>query len=106
MRGGEIDILAFIGSARVGALLKSAHPRPNRLRSVLGLGAKNAAIVLADADLDLAADECTAGAFSYNGQRCTAIKILFAQRQVAEECAARLAARVEALPSGFPGNPR
>ncbi|MBK8229213.1 MAG: aldehyde dehydrogenase family protein [Candidatus Eisenbacteria bacterium] len=105
MRGGEIDILAFIGSARVGALLKSAHPRPNRLRSVLGLGAKNAAIVLADADLDLAADECTAGAFSYNGQRCTAIKILFAQRQVAEECAARLAARVEALPLGLPWEP-
>lgn len=105
MRSGEIDTLAFIGSARVGALLKSAHPKPNRLRSVLGLGAKNAAIVLPDADLDLVASECTSGAFSYNGQRCTAIKILFVQRTVADACAARLAERIEALPIGLPWEP-
>ena len=41
---------------------------------VLGLEAKNPAIVLPDADLDLAVEECIAGSLSFNGQRCTALK--------------------------------
>ena len=44
---------------------------PNRLRCILGLDAKNPAIVLEDADLDLAVAECVTGALSFNGQRCT-----------------------------------
>ena len=39
------------------------------------LGGKDAAIVLADADLDLAARHIVKGAFSYAGQRCTAVKV-------------------------------
>lgn len=105
MRSGRIDVLAFIGSARVGALLKAAHPRPNRLRCVLGLGAKNAAIVLPDADLDLVASECTTGGFSYNGQRCTAIKIVFVPKATADACVEHLARAVESLPVGMPWEP-
>jgi len=102
MKSGRIDVLAFIGSARVGSMLKGSHPHPNRLRCVLGLGAKNAAIVLDDADLDLAASECALGAFSYNGQRCTAIKIVFVQRARAEAFVTKLAAQIEALRVGMP----
>jgi glyceraldehyde-3-phosphate dehydrogenase (NADP+) len=46
----------------------------NRLRLILGLEAKNPAIILPDADLDLAIQECIAGSLSFNGQRCTALK--------------------------------
>jgi len=102
IRSGRIDVLAFIGSARVASLLKHEHPHPNRLRCVLGLDAKNAAVVLPDADLDLAAKECALGAFSYNGQRCTAIKIIFCHRSVAEAFRERLVERVEALRVGLP----
>lgn len=102
MEDGAIDVLAFIGSARVAALLKHQHPRPNRLRCVLGLEAKNAGVVLPDADLDLAVRECTLGALSYNGQRCTAIKIIFVHRSLADEFAARCAAAVGALTVGMP----
>jgi glyceraldehyde-3-phosphate dehydrogenase (NADP+) len=53
-----------------------ARPTPtkNRLRLILGLEAKNPAIILPDADLDLAIQECIAGSLSFNGQRCTALK--------------------------------
>jgi glyceraldehyde-3-phosphate dehydrogenase (NADP+) len=99
---GRIDVLAFIGSAKVAALLKHQHPRPNRLRSVLGLEAKNPAVILPDADLDTAARECVLGAFSYNGQRCTAVKIVFCHESVAAEFCRRVSAAVEQLSVGMP----
>ena len=45
----------------------------DRLRLVLGLEAKNPAIIMPDADLDLTIQECLAGTLSFNGQRCTAL---------------------------------
>ncbi len=102
MESGRIDVLAFIGSARVAAILKHQHPRPNRLRCVFGLEAKNAGIVLSNADLDLAVAECLLGSLSYNGQRCTAIKIIFVQRPVADAFCDRLAAAVGGLTVGMP----
>jgi glyceraldehyde-3-phosphate dehydrogenase (NADP+) len=105
MRSGEIDALAFIGTSRVADLLKRQHPRPHHLRAVLGLEAKNAAIILADADLDLAAAECALGALAFNGQRCTALKLLFVEAPVAEAFLARLVAAVDALRPGLPWTP-
>ena len=61
MQSGKLDVLAFIGSSRVADILKQQHPKPHRLRCVLGLEAKNAGIVLRDADLDLAVKECALG---------------------------------------------
>ncbi len=102
MQSGEVDVLAFIGSAQVAAILKHQHPRPNRLRCVLGLEAKNPAVILPDADLDLAVSECVLGALSYNGQRCTATKIIFAHRSIAEDFCARFADAVSQLSVGMP----
>ncbi|MEW6280999.1 MAG: NADP-dependent glyceraldehyde-3-phosphate dehydrogenase [Candidatus Eremiobacterota bacterium] len=102
MESGKVDVLAFIGSTRVANLLKKQHPHPNRLRCVLGLGAKNPAIVLADADLDQAVKECTLGSLSFNGQRCTALKLLFVHRSIAGEFVERLAQSVSRLKGGMP----
>jgi glyceraldehyde-3-phosphate dehydrogenase (NADP+) len=102
MKSGKVDVLAFIGSSRVGDILKHQHPKPHRLRSVLGLDAKNPGILLDDADLDLAVRECVKGALSFNGQRCTALKILFAPRSRADAFLEKLSAAVEALPFGMP----
>lgn len=102
METGKINVLALIGSSRVADQLKKAHPKSNRLRAVLGLDAKNAAIVLPDADLDLAIRECVAGSLSFNGQRCTAIKMIFVHRQIASEFVRRFAAAVNALKRGMP----
>jgi glyceraldehyde-3-phosphate dehydrogenase (NADP+) len=51
----------------------------------LGLEAKNPAIILPDADLDLAIQECISGTLSFNGQRCTALKIIYVHESVREE---------------------
>jgi glyceraldehyde-3-phosphate dehydrogenase (NADP+) len=72
------------------------------MRCILGLDAKNPAIVLPDADLDLAVRECLLGALSYNGQRCTALKMLFVHRSVAKEFLRRFCAAVGALKPGMP----
>ncbi len=102
MRSGQVDVLAFIGSCQVADTIKAEHPKPHRLRSVLGLEAKNAAIVLPDADLDLAAAECLLGSLSYNGQRCTALKILYVHRAVLDGFLERFCAGVASLKHGMP----
>jgi glyceraldehyde-3-phosphate dehydrogenase (NADP+) len=102
MGTGKINVLALIGSSRVADQLKKAHPKSNRLRAVLGLDAKNAAIVLPDADLELAVRECVAGSLSFNGQRCTAIKMILVHRSIADEFVRRLADAVNGLKRGMP----
>jgi glyceraldehyde-3-phosphate dehydrogenase (NADP+) len=102
MQSGRVDCLAFIGSSRVADVLKRQHPAPHRLRSALGLGAKNAGIILPDADLEVTVSECVLGSLSYNGQRCTALKILFVHESIVDEFLPRLVAAVEALPFGMP----
>ncbi|PKN11732.1 MAG: NADP-dependent glyceraldehyde-3-phosphate dehydrogenase [Deltaproteobacteria bacterium HGW-Deltaproteobacteria-4] len=102
MSSGRVDAFAFIGTSGAADTLQKIHPRPHRLRLVLGLEAKNPAIVLADADLELAVRECVSGALSFNGQRCTALKILFVQRAVAADFVDRLAAAVADLRCNLP----
>ncbi len=102
MASGGIDVLAFIGSSRVADILKRQHPKPHRLRCILGLEAKNPGIVLRDADLDHTVRECVLGALSYNGQRCTALKMLFVHRDIADTFIARFTNAVDALVGGMP----
>jgi glyceraldehyde-3-phosphate dehydrogenase (NADP+) len=102
MATGKINVLAFIGSSKVANDLKKRHPKVNRLRAVLSLDAKNAAIVTKNADLKLAVSECILGALSFNGQRCTAIKIIFVHKAVADEFLKLLSDAVGALKPGLP----
>ncbi|OGR81170.1 MAG: aldehyde dehydrogenase [Elusimicrobia bacterium GWC2_64_44] len=106
MATGKVNVLAFIGSNKVADVLRQQHPAPHRLRCVLGLDAKNAGIVLPDADLDLAVSECVTGALSYNGQRCTALKILFVHRSVQSEFLEKLVRAIEGLKMGMPWEPK
>ncbi|WMY11792.1 NADP-dependent glyceraldehyde-3-phosphate dehydrogenase [Paraburkholderia phenoliruptrix] len=105
MQSGRVNVLAFIGSSNVADQLKKAHPKSNRLRAVLGLDAKNAAIVLADADIDHAIKECVSGALSFNGQRCTAIKMILVHRSISDEFVQRLSVAVSQLKRGMPWVP-
>lgn len=102
MESGKIDVFSFIGSSKVANVLKKAHPKPNRLRSVLGLEAKNPAIILPDADLELAVNECVLGSLSFNGQRCTALKIIFVHEKVANTFNELFVAKIEKLKMGMP----
>ncbi len=102
MQSGKIDVLALIGNSKSANALQAQHPKGNRLRMVLGLEAKNPAIVLPDADLDLAVEECIAGSLSFNGQRCTALKVIYVHESVVEEFNRRFAFKVDQLKYGNP----
>lgn len=102
MKSGKVDILTLIGSSRVADELKKQHPKTNRLRAVLGLDAKNAAIVLENAPIQQTVQECVAGALSFNGQRCTAIKIIFVHRKIAKQFVEQLSEAVNAVTYGMP----
>lgn len=105
MTSGKVDVLAFIGTSRAAEAMRALHPHPNRLRCVLGLEAKNAAIILPDADLDATVPEVLRGAFGFNGQRCTAIKLVFVARSIAEAFLERFCAAVAGLKPGLPWEP-
>lgn len=57
---------------------------------MLELGGKDAAIILDDCNLDYAAEQCVAGAFSYSGQRCTAVKRILVIESIADQFVALL----------------
>ncbi|ADQ18269.1 NADP-dependent glyceraldehyde-3-phosphate dehydrogenase [Leadbetterella byssophila] len=105
MQSGKINVLTLIGSSKVASDLKKMHPKLNRLRAVLGLDAKNAGIVLKNADVELAVKECVLGSLSFNGQRCTAIKIIWVHRSIAKRFLNLFVEEVEKLKFGMPWEP-
>jgi glyceraldehyde-3-phosphate dehydrogenase (NADP+) len=102
MQSGKINVLTLIGSSKVANELKKQHPKVNRLRAVLGLDAKNAAIVTANADVELAVKEILTGSLSFNGQRCTALKIVWVHRSIADEFLSQFSDAVAGLKYGMP----
>ncbi|MDF0732875.1 NADP-dependent glyceraldehyde-3-phosphate dehydrogenase [Pseudomonas entomophila] len=105
MASGNVDVFAFIGTHKAASDLKKLHPRPHRLRAALGLDAKNPGIVLPQVDLDNAVDEALTGALSFNGQRCTALKILFVHEDVVEPFLEQFQRKLAALKPGMPWEP-
>ncbi|HDS1754675.1 NADP-dependent glyceraldehyde-3-phosphate dehydrogenase [Pseudomonas sp. M5] len=105
MASGKVDVFAFIGTHKAASDLKKLHPRPHRLRAALGLDAKNPGIVLPQVDLDNAVEEAVTGALSFNGQRCTALKILFVHEDVVEPFLDKFQRKLAALKPGMPWEP-
>lgn len=102
MKTGKIDVLALIGHSSSAISLQDLHPQKSRLRLVLGLEAKNPGIVLKDADIDLTVKECISGTLSFNGQRCTALKILYVHEDIKDEFLDKFTKAVDELKLGLP----
>lgn len=102
MQSGKIDVLTLIGSSKVANQLKKLHPKVNRLRAILGLDAKNAAIITANADLKLAVQETILGSLSFNGQRCTALKMIFVYKSVVNTFIQQLNEAIGQIRYGMP----
>ena len=102
LASGKVNVLALIGSSKVADHLKKQHPKSHRLRAILGLDAKNAAIVLSDADIELTVKECLLGTLSFNGQRCTALKMLIVHESIAELFLHRFIEELAKLKVGMP----
>ena len=102
MKTGKINVLALIGHSSSANSLQQLHPQQNRLRLVLGLEAKNPAIILDDADMNLTVNECVNGTLSFNGQRCTAIKIIYVSDNILDEFLEKFSKKVDSLKLGLP----
>ena len=102
MKTGKIDVLALIGHSSSAISLQDLHPQKSRLRLVLGLEAKNPGIILKDADIDLTIKECISGTLSFNGQRCTALKILYVHEDIKDEFLDKFSKVVDELKLGLP----
>ena len=94
--------MALIGHSSSAVSLQDEHPNKNRLRLVLGLEAKNPGVILPDADLDHTVKECISGTLSYNGQRCTALKVLYVHESIVNEFNKKFSKAVDNLNFGLP----
>jgi aldehyde dehydrogenase (NAD+) len=77
----EVAVISFTGSTATGAAIGETCGRMHK-RLSLEMGGKNAMVVMADADLDLALDGVVWGAFGTTGQRCTATSRLIVHEAV------------------------
>lgn len=84
----KISMICFTGSTLVGEKLAK---KAGMIPLLFECGGNNPAIVLDDADFDLASKEIVKGAFSYSGQRCTAVKYVLGLETVIDKLKARLA---------------
>ncbi len=88
----EVDGVLFTGSVSVGTAIARANAgNPGKILA-LELGGKNAAVVCADADLDLAAYAVAYGAFATAGQRCSSTSRCVVRRELLDAFAAKLSA--------------
>ncbi|WP_206068487.1 aldehyde dehydrogenase family protein [Nonomuraea composti] len=96
-----VDAVSFTGSTAVG---RAVIARCGELGKPVQteMGGKNASVVLADADLDHAAEQVCLGAFRSTGQKCTATSRLVVATQVADELLERVADRAARLVVGDP----
>lgn len=97
-----IDAVAMTGSTAVGHHIAE---KVGLVPLLMELGGNDPAIVLADADLDLAAECVVKGAFRYTGQRCTAVKRVYVIDQVADRLVGRIVERT-VTQFGSAGDPR
>jgi aldehyde dehydrogenase (NAD+) len=79
-----LKAVSFTGSNEVGDSLRSSLAA-REVRLLAELGGKNAAVVLADADLEPAIASIAAAAFAQAGQRCTATSRVLVQREVMDQ---------------------
>ncbi|MEA2408705.1 MAG: alpha-ketoglutaric semialdehyde dehydrogenase [Thermoleophilaceae bacterium] len=104
IEASEIAAVSFTGSTQVGRRVALAATKRGA-RVQLEMGGKNPLVVLDDADLDLAVEIATQGAFFSTGQRCTASSRLVVTEQVYDDFVERLIGRMSQLRTGHALDP-
>jgi aldehyde dehydrogenase (NAD+) len=100
----DVDAITFTGSGAVGKQVQlEATERGKKVQ--LELGGKNPAIVLADADLDLASEQIARAAFLSAGQKCTATSRVIVERPAVDAFTEKLIERAKSWPVGDPLDP-
>lgn len=95
----DVPVISFTGSTATGSIIGETCGRMHK-RLSLEMGGKNAQIVMADANMDLALDGVLWGAFGTTGQRCTATSRLLLQDEIHDEFLEKLVERARSLKLG------
>lgn len=94
-----IRAVSFTGSCEVGG--EVAKQAAGHLAKVTcEMGGKNPAVVMDDADLDLAVEGCAQGAFGSTGQRCTATSRVILHKAIADRFLEKLVERMKKIKVG------
>ncbi|CCH28410.1 CoA-acylating methylmalonate-semialdehyde dehydrogenase [Actinosynnema sp. NPDC047251] len=95
----DVQAVSFVGSTPIARYIYETAARHGKRVQALG-GAKNHMLVLADADLDVAADAAVNAGFGSAGERCMAISVVVVAEPVADELVERITARIRTLRVG------
>ena len=97
----DVDAITFTGSNSVGRAIQAKAVTAGK-KVQLEMGGKNPAVVLADADLDYAADQVARGAFLSSGQKCTATSRVIVDRAIWKPFQEKLVQKAEQMTIGDP----
>ena len=98
----DVDKVAFTGSTEVGHLIQKAAGESNLKRVTLELGGKSPSIVLADADMEHAVDQCHEALFFNMGQCCCAGSRTFVEESIYREFLERTVEKAKQRKVGNP----
>ncbi|MGA1052572.1 MAG: CoA-acylating methylmalonate-semialdehyde dehydrogenase [Ilumatobacteraceae bacterium] len=98
----DVAAISFVGSTPIDKYIYETGTSKGKRVQALG-GAKNHMLVLADADLDMAADAAIGAAYGSAGERCMAISVVLAAEAIADDLVAKIADRIPQVKVG-PGN--
>jgi malonate-semialdehyde dehydrogenase (acetylating)/methylmalonate-semialdehyde dehydrogenase len=100
----DIAAVSFVGSTPIAKYIYETGTANGKRVQALG-GAKNHMLVLADADLDMAADACIGAAYGSAGERCMAISVVLASEAIADDLVAKIADRIPQVRVGAGSDP-
>ena len=95
----DIQAVSFVGSTPIARYSYETGTKNGKRVQALG-GAKNHMLVLADADLDMAADAAVSAAYGSAGERCMAISVVLASEAIADDLVAKIQARIPSIKVG------
>ncbi|MEI7546531.1 MAG: CoA-acylating methylmalonate-semialdehyde dehydrogenase [Actinomycetota bacterium] len=95
----DIQAISFVGSTPIARYIYETGTKNGKRVQALG-GAKNHMLVLADADLDMAADAAVSAAYGSAGERCMAISVVLASETIADELVGKIKDRIPAIKVG------
>jgi len=100
----DVAAVSFVGSTPIARYIYETGTAHGKRVQALG-GAKNHALVLPDADVDMAADAVVSAAYGSAGERCMALSVAVAVGDVADPLVEAIAARLPKLKIGDGSHP-
>ncbi|HQZ34474.1 MAG TPA: CoA-acylating methylmalonate-semialdehyde dehydrogenase [Ilumatobacteraceae bacterium] len=95
----DVQAISFVGSTPIARYIYETGTKNGKRVQALG-GAKNHMLVLADADLDMAADAAVSAAYGSAGERCMAVSVVLASESIADDLVAKIKDRIPAIKVG------